>query len=345
MTTPAWSERVTPDESARFERMAAQLRAIQHKRNAGGPPRRGLHAKAVAAATGTLTPAADLPAWAAVGVFAQPEPVRALVRFSNGSGAAQADPVPDVRGLAVKLVGVPGKKLIPGLQDAMTQDFLAILTQTMPFETPDAFVGLVRALAGPKILALPRLILALGLKNFGPTLKTLQAGLARPVPSLAEVPFYTPTPIRWGDAAVKFMFEPLPSPAPSGLVQADHPERLGLDLAARLRAGPLAWAMKVQPWVDEARTPIEDVRVLWDPAVSLWVTVARLELPQQDLSSPAAQDRAARVERLSFDPWHAPEAFRPLGAMMRARGPAYRESVLERGTDAEPTGQEAWLTG
>ena len=46
------------------------------------------------------------------------------------------------------------------------------------------------------------------------------------------------------------------------------------------------------------------------------------------------------MERLSFDPWHAGEDFRPLGNMMRARNVAYRLSTQERGAAAEPEGTE-----
>ena len=238
-----------------------------------------------------------------------------------------------------------GRKLIPGLEEARTQDFLASLSPSLPFRSPAAFVGLIRATAGPKYLALPRLIGALGLFGFLPTLRALQAGLSRPLPSLAEATFYSPLPIQWGEAAVKFAFFPGDSTAPSALARGDDPERLGTDLRARLAEGALSWELRIQCWVDEARTPIEDATVLWDPLVTPWVTVARLELPRQDLGAPEALVRAARIEQLSFDAWHAPVAFRPLGAFMRARAAAYRESVAERGVDAEPTGEEGWLRG
>jgi hypothetical protein len=42
-----------------------------------------------------------------------------------------------------------------------------------------------------------------------------------------------------------------------------------------------------------------------------------------------------KVAKMSFDPWHAPQEFRPLGAMMRARAVAYRESVIERDATSE----------
>lgn len=338
-----WTETIAADETARFDRLAGQLRALQRGRAGAGGARRALHAKGVASARGTFTTLGEAPAWARVGIFAGPVSLPALVRFSNGAGAVHSDRVGDVRGMAVKVIGVPGKKLIPGLEDVRTQDFLAILTPTVPFPTPESFVGVVVAASGSKLLALPRVIRALGIGRFASVLKQLKAGLERPVASLAEVPFYTPLPIRWGDAAVKFMWAPLTSGAAGGATEGD--ERFAQDLAARLRGGPLRWELRIQAWVDEARTPIEDPTVLWDPAASPWVPVGRLELPQQDLEGAAAKELAARVERLSFDPWHAPAEFRPLGAMMRARAAAYRESVTERGVDAEPVGDEGWLVG
>ena len=48
------------------------------------------------------------------------------------------------------------------------------------------------------------------------------------------------------------------------------------------------------------------------------------------------------VESLSFDPWHALEAHRPLGNMMRARNHAYRPSTQERCAAPEPTAMPAF---
>jgi hypothetical protein len=66
-----------------------------------------------------------------------------------------------------------------------------------------------------------------------------------------------------------------------------------------------------------------------------------LTLPQQDTDSEHGQKVAAFVESLSFDPWHAPIEFRPVGATMRARLAAYRESTQERGAVPEPDGAES----
>jgi hypothetical protein len=45
---------------------------------------------------------------------------------------------------------------------------------------------------------------------------------------------------------------------------------------------------------------------------------------------------SARVEAMAFDPWHAPVAHGPLGAMMPARNQAYRVSTKERQAASAP---------
>jgi hypothetical protein len=98
--------------------------------------------------------------------------------------------------------------------------------------------------------------------------------------------------------------------------------------------------MRVQFYVDEAATPIEDASVEWKEKDAPFVTVARLTLPKQDLDGAHGRKVADFVEGLSFDPWHALEAHRPLGNVMRARNPAYRLSTKERGAVGEPDGTE-----
>jgi hypothetical protein len=306
-------ETIPPDEAARFERYATELRALQRL------PSRALHAKAHLGAEGTLE-VGELPAHLRVAVFAQPKSWPVYVRFSNGSMRRQHDGVPDVRAIALKLRGVPGRKIIPGLEDKKTQDFLFIQSPATPFRTPDEFVTFVLAVAKGKALLLPRLLATLGARR---TLKVLGRLISMPkVTSMATIPLYTAAPIRFGATAAKLaLFPDAKQLAPAASLRDD--------LIARLKAGPLTWTLRAQLFVDDAATPIEDASVDWRAP---FVDLARLVLPQQE-PGPAFEEL---VEKLSFDPWHAVEELRPLGAMMRARAPAYRESVMARQAAAEP---------
>ena len=108
-----WQETIPADEAERFARYAEELRELQRARARRRPYRpvdRGLHAKANAGLEAELRVLGDLPPAARAGVFAGPKTYRAYVRFSNGIGARQSDAKPDVRGIAIKVVGVSGKK-------------------------------------------------------------------------------------------------------------------------------------------------------------------------------------------------------------------------------------------
>jgi hypothetical protein len=69
--------------------------------------------------------------------------------------------------------------------------------------------------------------------------------------------------------------------------------------------------------------------VTWAP----WIDLGVLTLPKQDTDSPRGKENQNVVD---FDPWHAIDEHRPLGAIMRARAVAYRSSVLARSAAREP---------
>jgi hypothetical protein len=242
----------------------------------------------------------------------------------------------DVRALAVKLLGVPGKKTIPGMEDATTQDFLMIRTRTQPFRNADEFVHFVRVASSPALL--PGLFFKFGFGRVLELLKVAPAGLRRPISSLATTAFFTALPSRLGPHAIRCAL--IPRAEPSEAKKGAGADFLAEELSSRLRQGPVEYDFQIQFFADERRTPIEDASIDWTDEISPWLTVGRLKLQQQDPSTPRGQKLADFVETLSFDPWHALEQMRPLGNMMRARNYAYRLSTAERGAAGEPDGWE-----
>jgi hypothetical protein len=328
----AFGETIAPDESARFRGFAEEIAAIQSARTAEGTGKAGraLHLKQHLGAVGELVVKA--PETARSGVFAMSGkswPV--YVRFSNGSSRHQPDKQPDVRGLALKLVGVPGQKLIKGLEGELTQDFLFIDSQAIPFRTPDEFMQFVRAAKDGPGKLLPRLIASFG---FARAVGIIWGSVtAAKVKSFAAHDFHTAAPIAFGKSAVKLALVPVPSEAP--VKAARGPDFLREDLVTRLQSRALSWTLRAQLFVDERATPIEDASVVWSAP---WVDLATLTLPRQDPESARGREISELVNELSFDPWHAIEAHRPLGAIMRARGATYGASVLARNAAPEPKG-------
>lgn len=322
-----WKEVIAPDEAALFERLAQDLAGVQADAAKKRGVHRALHAKANLIARAEFEVLASLPPHARVGLFSEPKKYDAVVRFSNGGAAPQGDKKPDVRGVAVKVLGVGGKKLIPGMENAPTQDFLAILSASQPFPTPEDFVWFVVNARNPLTL-LPKALFRFGPSVF-PLLAKLQKGLGAPLTALHTNRYFSALPIRCGAYAAKYSFTPLDAEPAAGQVDPD----LGGALGKLLETRALRWEMQLQFFTDEQATPIEDSTREW---TGPWTPVARLTLPQQSVSSEAGKKLSAWAEPLSFDPWHAQEELRPLGAMMRARNAAYRVSTIARKAAPEP---------
>ncbi len=321
-----WREVVPAGEAQRLESLAQEL--VGDSRLDGRPLHRhalaGLHAR---------FEVADVPHDLRHGLFAKQASYEAFVRFSSGAGQAQSDRIADVRGIAVKVVGVAGMKVISGLEHASTQDFLGILTPTFPFKDPAAFVDIAVAARRGQLGVLGATLKHFGLVGLFRMLPRLQRALDSSMRSLAERTYFTAVPIRLGPQAVKLRFRPIDVPPP--VAPSSGPDALSTELRARVKASPLSFRIEAQRFVDEPRTPIEDPTVEWPESLSAWAAVARLAIPAQATESPAGTTLAAYIERLSFDPWHALSEHRPLGAIMRARAAAYKRAVAARDAISE----------
>ncbi len=324
-------EIIPPDEAERFNGYATEIRAMQQARaKRRGTTDRALHPKPHVGVVGTLS-VRELAPELRVAFFAEPAEWPCYVRFSNGAPMRQHDGVPDLRGVGLKIVGVPGRKVIAGLEDKKTQDFLMIPTPATAVRSPDDFVKLLRAAAKGRLLLVPRLLRAMGV---GPTKAILKSFATMPkVRSLATSPFYTAAPQRFGDTAMKVGLFPSASDPPRSKGGRDA---LREDIVARLQSGSVTYSLRAQFYVDESATPIDDASVEWTAQSAPWHELGTLTLPRQDVTSPRGKEIEDTVERMSFDPWHSVEALRPIGSMMRARAVAYRESVIERGASDEP---------
>lgn len=342
----AWEEKIEPDEKELFEGFADYIRGRQGEllkeqpkiaEETRGQLLRGFHAKPHAGLVAEFEVLPDLPPHARFGVFREPRTFEAVVRFSNGTPTIQSDRKPEPRGIGIKLMGVPGKKLLPGQEDALTQDFLATShSVTSTVRHVRQFIAFVKAEEKGKLLLPFRLARAVGFREARRILGALWRTVIKPkVNSVATEEYAGTAPIKLGPYAVKFTVrpaegtEPPPSTRPKG-----ERDFLREELAGRLRKGDLVFDFVVQFFVDERHTPIEDTSVPWEPEVTPFVKLARLRIPKCELDKGLSD----KVSQLSFTPWHATEEHRPLGNVMRARRFAYQASAAHRGHSPEPAG-------
>jgi hypothetical protein len=274
-----------------------------------------------------------------VGVFAQARSFPAWIRFSNGSGASQDDSVGDGRGMAIKLLGVEGQKILDDEKDARTQDFVMINHPTFFVRNATDYVDFQKGIneGGAAML-----------KFFFPgvnplhwrthELSIVNALRGKKVLSPLDTRYWSMTPYSLGANQIKYSVTPCAGSSTPELTR-NGPNFLRDNMRKELNAGDRCFDFSIQLRTDPASMPIEDPTLEWDERRSAPVTVAHIVIPQQEFSS-AARDEFC--ENLSMTPWHALPELRPLGGINRVRGVVYRtvsklRHELNRVTRTEPT--------
>ncbi|MFG3225538.1 LodA/GoxA family CTQ-dependent oxidase [Kitasatospora sp. NPDC048194] len=313
------------DPAGALKRMFVDL--TQGARTARGqdPVKRPVFLKPHGVARGTLTGAEDLPADLRVGFLeaarTRPGGLDAWVRFSSDTVPGS----PDLRttlGIGVKLFGVPGQKLLEGYAEAGTQDLLLQNHDVFFVDTAQDMCEFTRA--GVVDGDVDRYLAA------HPVTAEILAAMAAFEASALTAAYWSVLPYAFGpDRFVKYKLVPAGcEPADPGATPPDEdPGYLAADLAHRLAAGPAAFDLMLQFRTDDEAMPLDRATVRWEESASPPVRVARLTLPQQDVS---ARGQAAYGENLAFNPWHCLAEHRPVGSISDARRTVYLASAEQR---------------
>ncbi|MDO9405869.1 MAG: catalase family protein [Polaromonas sp.] len=306
-----------------------------------GHAMRAVHAKGHGLLRGKLQVVEGLPEQLAQGVFAKPGAYDVLLRFSSPPAEQLPDNVSTPRGLAMKLLGVDGPRVF-GAEGQTTQDFLMVNGPVFNAPGPKGFLKNAKLLAkttdkapGAKevlsavLRGAEKVIEAVGGES-----GTLKAMGGHPETHPLGETFFTQVPVLYGPYIAKFSLAPV-SPAltvlkDQPLDMKDRPDALRDSISDFFASGvgPAEWELRVQLCTDIEKMPIEDASVEWPEELSPYITVARLDIRQQSTWNPDQTPLAE--DELSFNPWHALEAHRPLGAIMRARRTVYADSVAHR---------------
>lgn len=301
---------------------------------------RAVHAKGHGLARGTLSVKDGLSPELAQGLFASPGEYEAILRISTQPGDILDDSVNSPRGVALKVLGVPGERL-PGSERDATQDFIMVngpifgapdtkkflANLTMLAKTTDKMEGVKKALS-----AVLQPIEA-GLKAVGMASPNIeQMGGAPPVHPLGET-YYSQTAYRYGDHIVKWGLFPvskgLTELTGSTVHTSGRPDAIREAVNEGLIEHGGTWELRVQFCRDLDKQPIEDATVEWKEADSPFVTVATLKVEPQAGWVPF--DSVRTEDQLAFNIWHGLAAHQPLGIINRARNETYRASADRRG--------------
>lgn len=309
------------DEPAAIDAIVTTAKAIVSAAAQAGekPVLRDAHAKGHGCVKATFWVRSGLDTILRQGVFARPHVYPAWIRFSNGNGAPQDDHANDGRGMAIKLIGVDGTKLLPDERNAKTQDFVMINYPVFFIRDAADYVPFTK-------------LSLLGRSNeffaTHPREQAISKAIgAQTVDRVFEQRYFSMTPYRLGKRFIKFSARPVVCATRRPIAESTAPEPVGdpnflrKDMDVWLGERDACFEFGVQLRNNATSMPIEDPTVLWDEATSPFVPVADIRIPRQQFDTPVQQ---FYCENLSFTPWHALPAHEPVGGINRVRRAVYQ---------------------
>ena len=305
-------------------------RSMEHKPHP--PTLRDQHPKSHGYVEGEFTVEENIPDDFKVGVFTRPKTYPVWIRFSNGgsdrdqAGNFLPDTVGDVRGMAIKLIGVEGAMAITDPAHQQEQDFILMNNPTFFLRDVQGYIDFApvrKAITEKKITFNPDHTpnvpdeLQAQFRTIAYALTLVEKIRAKSVPSPLEIAYWSATPYRFGKTAMKFSVVPHPTGESFNPETAsDKNHYLREAMTKYLASNDAYFDFKIQLQKDAVTMPIEDPTTEWKEQGSPFVKVATIKIPRQDFNT---TDRKQLDEKQSFSPWHALLEHQPLGGVNRAR--------------------------
>jgi hypothetical protein len=276
--------------------------------------KRAVFLKPHGCAKAEFTVAADLPAKYQVGLFATPGRHPAWIRISSDTVPQTPDLENNTIGFAVKVMAVPGRKILAGEEAFNTHDFLLQNHDVFFVDTAQDFLDFTKsAFAGTDAAYLAQ----------HPRTDSILREMAKRVPNVLGTRFWSTTPYRFGaNDHAKYTVKPCSDRAPEA-APVDEANYLRKRMERDVRANGACFDFQVQ--LRAGDMPLDKQTVVWSETVSVPQTVARVIVPMQEV---ADSDKAC--ENMSFTAWHALPEHRPVGSVNKARGIIYKRMADAR---------------
>jgi len=267
----------------------------------------------------------------AAGVFAQKgKSYCSWVRFSNSNeNPRQADGVADGRGMAIKLLNVPGESLLQSSGISGTQDFIMISHPVFFINDAQDYARVVQEqnkVGGPSAL---KLLGAIGLSGAIKAAEITRLKNRNPF----EGQYWSMVPYQLGQGAdrkkIKFKSQPcgyeqLSDQDKRFFRKPEIPKNANRDflrqaVISSLETGQPCMELLIQ--VGTSEMSVEDSKTEWDANEAPFEKVAELTFPTGQNFNTTEQNLAC--EDMSFSPWHGLKEHKPLGALNRIRKIVY----------------------
>ncbi len=310
-------ENIPDDEDRLIKDMEAILQEKMSKDYPAGQTKRDAHPKSLACLQAEFIVEPDIPAELKVGIFEFPQTYPAWIRISSASGKIQSDKAKDLRGFAIKIMGVKGERFQRQNGEKATQDFILISYPIMPLGTVKLFHDAVYySIEWSPLVFFSRLVVS-GNFHIINELRKARQNQTSPL----DIRYWSTTPYICGtDHVVKYSLVPT-SHIKSALPLKLTDDYLTENMEKHLAVHEASFDFMIQVQKDPNRMPVEDAGVEWSEKESPFIKVASLRIPSQAFRT---REREELAEDLSFSPAHSLIEHRPIGGINRARVEIYR---------------------
>ncbi|ENW80887.1 hypothetical protein F909_02176 [Acinetobacter sp. ANC 3929] len=312
-------EKLQPNENVLAEQIAEQIGQSIRQKYVAGHALRDAHPKAHGCVRAEFHVSKSLPSNLAKGIFIPDKTYSAWIRFSNASGdARQADNKKDARGMAIKILGVPGKKLMENDDQATTQDFIMINHPVFFVNEPQRYLSFIEDVNSKSTLKKLQIPFTLGFQGTMNAFRASNSKISNPI----QARYWSMVPYQLGlgtdRQAVKYSARPC---TPNSVEIPNKPDHdfLRETLRKNLQTSDACMEFLIQPRTT-SKMLVEDSMTEWKESQAPFYQVATIHIPKQFFDTP---EQNKFCENLSFTPWHALPEHRPLGAINRLRKVIY----------------------
>jgi catalase len=363
-------EDIPPEEETLIEELVQFGRKSMEDTKPYPPMFRDQHPKSHGCVKGEFIVESNIPNEMKVGVFKEPKTYDVWIRFSNNSNLRddkdnskhQSDTKPDGKGMAIKLMGVEGEKVLDDPEHQGEQDLVLlnnpfffvrdlqqyinffmvagakreaaakliregkIVTPETPIEIPEALKETAKALDEDKVF---ERVMEIRMR----TTRNLQT-------NPLEITYWSSTPYKLGDRAMKFSVVPNFTGEKFDPEQATDKDNFFREaMKKHLASQGATFDFKIQLQKDAVKMPIEDSTIEWEEEESPFIKVATIRIPSQEFDTPEMNEFD---EKLAFSPWNTLPELQPLGGVNRSRKRIYQElaKLRNQSNQSKPDGQK-----
>ncbi|MEO4109539.1 catalase family protein [Acinetobacter pittii] len=315
----ALGEKIQPKEELLAQNIAQVIEKSIREQYTAGNALRDAHPKAHGCVRADFHVSKNIPAQFAKGMFIPDRSYQAWIRFSNASNdASNADIKKDARGIAIKILGVSGQKILESEKQATTQDFIMINHPVFFANDAKRYLSFMNDVNSHNMIRKLHIPFALGFKGTMNALGARNSQIANPL----YARYWSMVPYQLGlgndRQAVKYSVRAC-SMQPNNLPKNPSHDFLREALKKTLQSTDACMEFLIQPRTSNQML-VEDSMTEWDEKAAPFYQVATIHIPKQNFDTP---EQNKFCENLSFTPWHALPEHKPLGAVNRMRKVIY----------------------